>query len=333
EGDRPRIAGSHNLPADFLECLRERYRSEYVTSFFARAMQTRQVVVKRAVREELLQSPEMAPAYAYLRGAPWETIVIVPMYYRDIGLGALNCYFGPCRGRDDEELSFLQVIADQAAVLVQNARLIDEVRDKALLQERQRLARELHDSVSQALYGIALGARTARTLADRNPAAVKEPLDYVLSLAEAGLAEMRSLIFELRPESLDSEGLVAALERHLGALQARHRIEVASQLAAEPPLSSEGRHALYRVAQEALNNIVKHAAASHVDLTLSADHRNVTLTIADDGQGFDGPGDVPGHLGLRSMRERMATVGGSLQIDSTPGQGTRVLAILPTSTS
>ena len=111
-------------------------------------------------------------------------------------------------------------IANQAAIAIENARLYAQAQELAALEERQKLARELHDSVSQALYGISLGAHTARKALERDPQGVVEPLDYVLSLAEAGLAEMRALIFELRPESLEAEGLVAALTKQAAAVQA-----------------------------------------------------------------------------------------------------------------
>ncbi|MCA9872075.1 MAG: HAMP domain-containing protein, partial [Anaerolineales bacterium] len=199
----------------------------------------------------------------------------------------------------------------------------------AALEERQRLARELHDSVSQALYGIALGARTARTLLDRDPQKVAEPLDYVLSLAEAGLSEMRALIFELRPESLQNEGLVAALTKLADALQARHKLEVVTDFCPEPDISLDAKEVLYRVAQEALHNTAKHASASRVDLELCCTAQQIQLTIHDNGKGFNPKGDFPGHLGLQSMRERVANLNGDLKITSKPDEGTTIAAYLP----
>lgn len=136
-----------------------------------------------------------------------------------------------------------RTIANQAAIAIGNARLYEKAQSAAVLEERQRLARELHDSVSQALYGIALGAKTARTLIDHDPSRAAAPMDYVLSLAEAGLAEMRALIFELRPESLATEGLVAALSKQVAAVEARHGIKVRKNLPEEPniPLPSRRR--------------------------------------------------------------------------------------------
>ncbi len=136
----------------------------------------------------------------------------------------------------------------------------------ATLEERQRLARELHDSVSQALYGIALGARTARTQLERDPAKVVEPLDYVLSLAEAGLAEMRALIFELRPESLQNEGLLGALTKVSDAVRTRHKLDVVTSFCPEPNISLDAKEMLYRVTQEAIYNVIKHASATRIEV-------------------------------------------------------------------
>ena len=193
----------------------------------------------------------------------------------------------------------------------------------AALEERQRLARELHDSVSQALYGIALGSRTARTLLERDdPAKAAEPLDYVLSLAEAGLSEMRALIFELRPESLKNEGLVVALTKQSDALQARHKLDVVTSFCPEPDISLDAKEALYRVAQEAMHNIARHAKATRIELSLLNKDGVITLEVRDNGKGFDPNGDFPGHLGLKSMRERVANIGGAFHITSQPGEGT-----------
>jgi signal transduction histidine kinase len=199
----------------------------------------------------------------------------------------------------------------------------------AALEERQKLARELHDSVSQALYGIALGLHTARLQLERDPAELPESLDDLLSLAQAALTEMRALIFELRPDSLEREGLVAALARQGAALEARHEILVQTELGEEPALPLTAKQELYRIVQEALQNTVKHAHASQVALVLRRTADAVILEVRDNGVGFDPAGFFPGHLGLRSMQERVSHLGGSLQIESAPGQGTHMLAQVP----
>ncbi len=221
------------------------------------------------------------------------------------------------------------MFAQQAAVAIENARLYRQMQDKATLEERQRLARELHDSVSQALYAILLNASTADEVFDDAPVQAHGLIRDVLGLAEGGLAELRALIFELRPESLEREGLVGALERQVAAVQARHGLHVRMQVAAEPDLPQPTKEAVYRVAQEAMHNVVKHARAHTLDLSLELRSAEVGLVVADDGRGFDATRDFPGHLGLQSMRERAAAVGGSLEIRSAPGEGTLLRARFP----
>jgi signal transduction histidine kinase len=143
------------------------------------------------------------------------------------------------------------------------------------------------------------------------------------------MTEMRALIFELRPESLEKEGLVAALEKQAAAVQARHGIRVEAELDREPEASLEVKEALYRVVQEALHNTVKHARAANVKLKLEESPEGFTLTISDDGVGFDARSDFPGHLGLKSMRERATRLGGTLEVISETGQGVRILARVP----
>jgi signal transduction histidine kinase len=283
----------------------------------------------RDFRRFVLDNALYAPIHHFVREAPWDTLYIVPLISRGRALGTINLYYLPEQEPGEDEKVFLGAVADQTAVAVENVRLFAGVRDKAALEERQRLARELHDSVSQALYGITLGTKTARTLLDKNPDRVADPLDYVLSLAEAGQAEMRALIFELRPESLETEGLIAALEKQAAALKARHRIEVDAVLCYEPEASLEAKEAVYRIAQEALHNTVKHARAANVQIKMKCDSEWITLEVSDDGIGFDAQGDFPGHLGLRSMRERALRLGGTLEVDSTSGKGTRICAQIP----
>jgi signal transduction histidine kinase len=149
-------------------------------------------------------------------------------------------------------------------------------------------------------------------------------------LTQAGLAEMRALIFELRPESLATEGVIAALTKQVVVLRTRYKLSVDAQLGEEPPLSLEGKQALYRIAQEALHNIVKHACASMVILRLARQDGQLLLEVGDNGQGFDPRGPFPGHLGLHSIQERVARLGGTCSIESAPAQGTLLRVRIPT---
>ncbi len=253
----------------------------------------------------------------------------VPLISRDVCIGMLSLAHRQPNYFTGARVDLLTAFAHQVAIAIENARLYEQARDLAALAERQKLARELHDSVSQALYGIVLGARTARTLLGRDPAALEEPLEYIASLAEAGLAEMRALIFELRPESLQNEGLVGALEKKIEALRSRHQLAIDFSLCEEPDIPMSVKEAIYRVAQEALHNITKHAGAGRVSLHLERGEGAVTLSIRDDGVGFDPEGEYPGHLGLRSMRERVELLGGEFSIESAPGAGAAIRAAIP----
>jgi signal transduction histidine kinase len=228
-------------------------------------------------------------------------------------------------------VSILRRRAEQARRRERELRLLyEQAQELAALQERQRLARELHDSVSQAIYGMSLGTHTAlEALESGDSEQAKASIEYVLALSEAALAEMRALIFELRPESLETEGLVAALTRQVAVLRARYRLAVEADLADEAALSLEQKQALYRIAQEALHNIIKHAQASAVVLRLAQEGSEIVLQMQDNGRGFDPRGPFPGHLGLHSMQERATKMGGTLSIESAPGQGTRISGRVP----
>ncbi len=220
--------------------------------------------------------------------------------------------------------------AEQARRKERETRLLSQqAQELATLQERQRLARELHDSVSQVLYSISLGAHTAREALESDPGEAIAPLEYVIGLTEAGQAEMRALIFELRPESLVTEGVIAALTKQVDILRTRYKLTVDAQLGEEPDLSLEGKQALYRIAQEALHNIVKHAHASMVRLRLTRRDDEFILEVSDDGRGFNPTQSFPGHLGLHSMQERAARLGGVCFLESAPEQGTYLRVCIP----
>ncbi len=227
--------------------------------------------------------------------------------------------------------SALRRRVEQADVRERELRLLyEQAQELAALQERQHLAHELHDSVSQVLYSMSLGAHTTLdALESEDYEQAHISTEYVIRLVEAGLTEMRALIFELRPESLETEGLVAALSRQIAVLRARHKLVVEFDLEKEPDLPLEKKEALYRIAQEALHNIVKHARASTVVLRLILQQEEIFLEVRDNGRGFDSAEPFPGHLGLHSMRERAMKVGGTLTIESILGQKTNISVRVP----
>jgi signal transduction histidine kinase len=251
---------------------------------------------------------------------------------QDKTVGTLTCFTSSASRLSDTDLSLLETVADQVAVAVENARLYARSRDLAALEERARLARELHDSVTQALFSMTLHARAAEMALVRDgmptDGAVAQSLKQLLELTRGALAEMRALIFELRPGALGEEGLAAALRKHAAAVSAREGLAVDVEA---PPerlgLDASVEEHLYRLSQEALHNVVKHARASHVLIRLAPDgDGHLLLEITDDGAGFEPDLVPPGHLGMSTMADRVRQVGGTLAVVSAPGEGTSVRA-------
>jgi len=206
-----------------------------------------------------------------------------------------------------------------------------QAEEMAAVQERSRLARNLHDSVTQTIFSMTLAADTARVQLDRDPTQVAFHLERLQQLAQSALSEMRSLVFELRPTTLSEAGLIATLNQHLELLEKRHKLTVMLQVNGDEVLSNEQEHHLFRIVQEALNNIVKHAHTDRASVCLEFRDGQISLQISDEGKGFD-PGSTPvgeNHLGLSSMRERVEMMGGAFRVDSHPGEGTRILIDIP----
>jgi signal transduction histidine kinase len=226
---------------------------------------------------------------------------------------------------DDQEL--IEMLAAHAAVAIENARLYERSRELSVVEERNRLARDLHDVVVQTLFGVVLTADAAALLVDRDPEAAKAELGRVREQAQEALRELRSLVFELRPADLEADGLAATLRKHVEVLGRVHALPIELEVETEPELEAAAAVEVFRIAQEALNNAQRHASASAIAVRLS---RNA-LAVADDGVGFDAPAPaVRGRrLGLTSMEERAAAIGGRLRIESAPGSGTTVTLELP----
>jgi PAS domain S-box-containing protein len=197
-------------------------------------------------------------------------------------------------------------------------------------RERAHLAQDLHDSVTQALFSMTLTTRAAEMLLARDPAAAAEKLGEMRELAQDALAEMRTLIFELRPGGLAEEGLVSALRKHVAAIQGRTGLPVVFEADEIGEVDPEAEEALYRICQEALHNVVKHAAARQVRIEVRQEGDCVGLHVTDDGTGFD-PATATrgGQLGLAGMRARVERCGGRLTIESAPGTGTKLHVAVP----
>lgn len=264
-------------------------------------------------------------------GRPYRALLAVPLTIKEEVYGCLALYFTDPKHFSQEEIDLATAFGSQAALAIDNARLRQQVEQAAVVRERGRLARELHDSVTQSLYSLTLLTEGWRRIVESgNTEHVAEYLAEAGEITRQGLKEMRLLIHELRPLLLEREGLAGALQQRLEAVEGRAGIE--ARLLVEGPDALPGPlgEAFYRIAQEALNNALKHARATSVVVKLRVGDREAELTVADNGQGFDvrvAPGK--GGLGLTGMRERVENLGGSLDIISGAGQGTTVKVCAP----
>jgi signal transduction histidine kinase len=255
------------------------------------------------------------------------SLLAVPLFVSGEFYGCLALYYSQERSFSQEEISLAVAFGDQAALAIENDRLRNLVKKAAVLEERGRLARELHDSVTQSLFSLTLLAEGwQRLFRSGKEGDVTEPLAELGEIAQQALKEMRLLVYELRPPTLAQEGLLGALHLRLNAVERRAGVEahlVSDGLFELPAPIEEG---LYRIAQEALNNSLKHAGATSVTICLGVEGGNVVLEVTDNGSGFELQPDPyqRGGIGLSSMRERAEKLGGALEVRSAPGEGTTV---------
>jgi signal transduction histidine kinase len=222
-----------------------------------------------------------------------------------------------------EDVELLASIGHQVGSAVQNARLLQRVQEAATQEERQRLARELHDAVTQTLFSASLISDVLPRIWARSPELGAERLEELRELNRGALAEMRTLLLELRPATLTESSLPELVRQLRDAAIGRQRLAVDLDLNGEPwTLPPEVQIAFYRIAQEALNNVSKHAQAEQVFVRLHYGEDTVSLAVADDGRGFTVGDARPDSLGLSIMRERAAQIGADLVADSEPGEGT-----------
>jgi signal transduction histidine kinase len=258
----------------------------------------------------------------------------VPLTIEDDLYGAVTLYYEQRREFSDEEIDLVVSFADQVALAVENARLRDEVKKAAVTAERNRLARDLHDAVTQTLFSSSLIADVLPRIWEANPEEGRRRLEELRQLTRGALAEMRTLLLELRPAALVGAELSDLLHQLADSITGRARVPVSVEIegAAESLFHEEGQRklpvdvkvALYRIAQESLNNVAKHAGATQATVSLQFQPDRVNLRIRDDGSGFDVESVPPDSLGLGIMRERAQAIGAALNIDSQVGRGTEV---------
>jgi signal transduction histidine kinase len=251
--------------------------------------------------------------------------------------GVFSADYTSLRPIGEAELHLLTSLAQRAAIAIQNAQMYEQTQEQAVAEERSRLARELHDAVTQTLFSASLLAEALPAAWENNPQQGRQLLSELRQLSRGALAEMRTLLMELRPSVL-MEANLQDLIRQLGeAASGREGIPVNVVIDGRIDLPPDVHIAMYRIAQEALNNALKHARASHVTVHLrklaplgasaNGNTDGIVLTVRDDGRGFD-PERVPSdHLGLGIMRERAQSVGATLTVESQPGHGTQITAL------
>lgn len=225
-------------------------------------------------------------------------------------------------GFDQEDEDLLTLFAAHAAIALTNARLYERGRELAMLEERNRMARELHDAVTQKLFSLRLTAQAAAAMLTKDPEGAARELDRVQTLAGEAMAELRAVIVELRPAELDRHGLSETLRKHVRLLDRLHPAAVAFEGEELPALEAAVEVAVLRVAQEALHNALRHSEATRVTVRLGCQDGTLVLSISDDGLGFD-PADARG-LGLVSMRDRAESVRGALTVTTAPSEGTTI---------
>ena len=216
------------------------------------------------------------------------------------------------------------MLASGAVIQLENARLFIQAQQVATIEERQRLARELHDAVTQTLFSASLIAEVLPRLWVRNPDEGRRRLEELRQLTRGALAEMRTLLLELRPAALVDTEMGDLLRQLAESITGRARIPVSLQVEGQCDLPPQVKVVLYRIAQEALNNVAKHAAADQTLIRLDCGEQDVMLSITDNGRGFERSNTPLESLGLGIMRERAESVGAKLDIESEPGQGTQL---------
>jgi signal transduction histidine kinase len=261
--------------------------------------------------------------YEIIRGI-YRAQLSVPLVIRDEVYGAISLYYEQPRQFSEDEIALAVSFADQAALAIDNARLRSQAARSAVQSERSRLARDLHDAVTQTLFSASLIAEVLPRLWERNRDEGYRRLGELRELTRGALAEMRTLLLELRPAAL-IEAEPAELFRHLAeAFNGRARIPVDFKMEGEGDLPPEIKVAFYRIAQEALNNTAKHAEASRVEMNVECDQDRISLSVRDNGRGFEMEGLSHESLGLGIMKERAENIGAILSIFSEVDKGTQI---------
>lgn len=330
-----RHVGRSGLPDDYPTRVEEARRNG-APMVTLDAYRARRAMVAPGSRARVLADPRWAPTQNIVQDNDWDTFVAVPLIVRGDAIGVMTGFSPGGTQPSVEDMQFLQVMADHAAIAVDNSRMSAELRLRAAESERQRLARDMHDSVTQAIFSLTLHARGLELRVaepgELDRAELGAGLRELRTLAQEALGEMRSLIECRRPVELQRGGLVQALEvlAESTARKTGLTVEVHSAvelLRLDPQIEDD----LFRLVQEALNNVAKHAQARTVTLDLLADGQGgLAVEVTDDGVGLREPSGVRAHFGMETMRERAGRHGARLTFGpGVGGIGTRVRVSLP----
>jgi PAS domain S-box-containing protein len=302
-----------------------------------RALARRQPVIMSDLAEAAHYTPEQEippePQKSLIEQLfrEYRAILSVPLIVQGQDYGAITVYYPGPREFSEEDLSMAMSVADQVALAIENARLREQAGQAAAMEERGRLARELHDSVTQSLYGVTMYTEAAaRLMTSGQEATAAEYLRDARDTAQEALREMRLLIYQLRPPVLEKGGLAVALQVRLDAVERRGGIQAELHIEGQEQLPPAIQAELHQIAQEALNNALKHAHARKVQVQLHFGQAATCLEVQDDGVGFDLTAlRDGGGLGIPGMKERVRKIGGRLEIKSAPSQGTKVVVEVP----
>ncbi len=292
------------------------------------AVLERQVVTTSNVAHTLTEGDsETKSRRRALLALGYHAVLAVPLIIKDEVYGCLVLYYAKSHEFSTEETDLATTFGDQATLAIENARLKAQVERAAVAAERNRLARDLHDSVTQTLFSASLIAEVLPRLTQRNPEEADRRLEELRQLTRSALAEMRTLLLELRPSRLTEVGLGDLLRQLTEAITGRARVPITLEVERQCTLPPKVQVSLYRTAQEALNNVAKHAHANQAMVKLRCEPDSAELSITDNGRGFVLENLEPDSLGLSIMRERAESIGALLKIESEIGQGTSVKVV------
>ncbi|MDV7357560.1 histidine kinase [Rhodococcus oxybenzonivorans] len=329
--------GRSGLPVDYAERI-ELCRRQGAPLATTKAIDEARVVVSTKFRDAALADPRWQPVHDILRTMDWDTYLAVPLVVRDKVIGALAGFLTEGRAPNREDIRFIAAMADQAAIAVSNAQMFKRLELQAAREERRKLARDMHDSVTQALFSLSLRTKALElSVGSGEDIDVVEQVRQIHELVCGAQTEMRALIMHRRPAALGEEGLVPSIRKHVAAVAAREGLSLVVESDDEfYELDETVEEDLFMVVGEAIHNVVKHAQATGAIVRIRrsfTDASVLTVSIVDDGIGFSGPSDDQQSFGLVSMSERVKAHGGQLTVQtrtgSDPAHGTIVRAEIP----